>query len=81
MMRISDWIKFYTFFPIIGAYLACGISPDLIPIGTILICVIAYGFVINNYFDVEIDQKNKKKLELDINPLACNRVTKILILH
>ncbi|MGA2885253.1 MAG: UbiA prenyltransferase family protein [Halobacteriota archaeon] len=75
MMRIRDWIRFYTFFPIVGAFLACGISPNLIPVCAVFFCVIAYGFVINNYFDVEIDQKHKKKLELDTNPLACNRVT------
>lgn len=76
MMRIQDWIKFYTFFPIIGAFLACGISPNLIPVCAIFICVIGYGFVINNYFDVEIDKKHTKKVELDTNPLACNQVTK-----
>ncbi|MFA5413862.1 MAG: UbiA family prenyltransferase [Methanoregula sp.] len=75
-MRIRDWIRFYTFFPIAGAFLACGISPDLIPICAVFFCVIAYGFVINNYFDVEIDRKHKKKAELDTNPLACNRVTR-----
>ncbi|GAB6285859.1 MAG: hypothetical protein STSR0009_20600 [Methanoregula sp.] len=76
MMRISDWIKFYTFFPVIGAFVASGISPNLILVCAIFICVISYGFVINNYFDVEIDQKHKKKVELGTNPLACNRVTK-----
>jgi len=76
MMRIRDWIRFYTFFPIAGAFLACGISPDLIPICAVFFCVIAYSFVINNYFDVEIDRKHKKKVELNTNPLACNRVTR-----
>ncbi len=75
MMRIWDWIRFYTFFPIVGAFLACGISPNLILVCAVFFCVIAYGFVINNYFDVEIDKKHKKKVELDTNPLACNRVT------
>lgn len=76
MMRISDWIKFYTFFPVIGSFVASGISPDLITVSAVFACVIAYGFVINNYFDVEIDQKNIKKVELYTNPLACNHVTK-----
>lgn len=76
MMRIKDWIRFYLFFPLTGAFLACGFSPDLIPIGIIFFCVIAYGFVINNYFDVEIDQKHKRKVESDKNPLACNLVTR-----
>jgi len=76
MLRIQDWIKFYTFFPLIGAYLACGISSNLIPVCTIFICVIGYGFVINNYFDVEIDIKHQEKVELDKNPLAGGHVTK-----
>lgn len=76
MMRISDWIKFYTFFPVIGAFVASGISTNLIQASVIFMFVLAYGFVINNYFDVKIDQKHKKKVELDTNPLACNRVTK-----
>ena len=76
MLRIQDWIKFYTFFPLIGAYLACGISLNLIPVCIIFICVIGYGFVINNYFDVEIDKKHREKVELDKNPLAGGHVTK-----
>jgi len=76
MMRIKDWIRFYLFFPLTGAFLACGFSPDLIPIGIVFFCVIAYGFVINNYFDVEIDKKHKRKVESDKNPLACNHITR-----
>ncbi|MCK4269145.1 MAG: UbiA prenyltransferase family protein [Methanogenium sp.] len=76
MLRIRDWIKFYPVFPLIGAYLACGISLNLIPVCIIFICVIGYGFVINNYFDVEIDKKHQEKVELDKNPLAGGHVTK-----
>ncbi|MEN6516585.1 MAG: UbiA prenyltransferase family protein [Methanospirillum sp.] len=76
MMRIRDWIRFYTVFPLLGALLACGMSPRLIPICAVFFCVIAYGFVINNYFDVNIDKKHKKKVECDTNPLASGRVTK-----
>jgi 4-hydroxybenzoate polyprenyltransferase len=75
-MRIPDWIRFYTVFPMLGALLACGMSPRLIPICAVFFCVIAYGFLINNYFDVNIDKKHKKKVECDTNPLASDGVTK-----
>ncbi|WP_214020228.1 UbiA family prenyltransferase [Methanoculleus sp.] len=76
MMRIPDWIKFYTLFPVAGAFLYCGISTDLIMVSAIFFCVIAYGFVINNYFDIEIDRKHTRKAGFDTNPLASNRITK-----
>jgi len=76
MMRIPDWIKFYMLFPVAGAFLYCGISTDLILVSAIYFCVIAYGFVINNYFDIEIDRRHTIKASFDTNPLASNRITK-----
>lgn len=76
MLRIQDWIKFYTIFPVLGALLARGFSPNLPMVCTIFLCVIGYGFVINNYFDVDIDRKHQKKAELGTNPLAVDHVTK-----
>lgn len=76
MMRIPDWIKFYMLFPVAGAFLYCEISTDLILVSAIYFCVIAYGFVINNYFDIEIDRRHTRKVRFDTNPLASNRITK-----
>ncbi len=76
MIRTRDWIKFYMIFPLTGAFLAHGVSPDLVTVCIVFICATGYGFVINNYSDLEIDKKHAKKMEHGKNPLACGRVTK-----
>ena len=62
MLRVKEWIKFFTLIPLIGAILADATPSALILVGIIFFCVIGYGFVINNYFDVEIDKRNTKKV-------------------
>ncbi|NQE44896.1 hypothetical protein C5S31_02575 [ANME-1 cluster archaeon GoMg2] len=76
MLRVKEWIKFYTLIPLIGAILADATPFALISVGTIFFCVIAYGFVINNYFDVEIDKRHTKKVMQGKNPLSTGKVTK-----
>jgi 4-hydroxybenzoate polyprenyltransferase len=76
MLRVKEWLKFYTFIPLIGAILAHATLFVLILIGVIFFCVIGYGFVINNYFDVEIDRRNTKKVKMGKNPLSAGKVTK-----
>ena len=76
MLRVKEWIKFFTPIPLIGAILAHATPFALILIGVIFFCVIGYGFVINNYFDVEIDRRNTKKVRMDKNPLSAGKVTK-----
>jgi 4-hydroxybenzoate polyprenyltransferase len=76
MLRIRDWIKFYTLFPLLGAILAGGSALQVGLIGTIYLCIIGYGFVINNYFDVEIDRRHDGKLAGGTNPLASDEVTR-----
>jgi 4-hydroxybenzoate polyprenyltransferase len=76
MLRVKEWIKFYTLIPLIGAVLADATPFALILVGTIFFCVIGYGFVINNYFDVEIDKRHTKKVMLGKNPLSTGKVTK-----
>ncbi len=76
MLRVKEWIKFYTLIPLIGAILAHATLFVLILIGVIFFCVIGYGFVINNYFDVEIDRWNTKKVRMGNNPLSAGKVTK-----
>ena len=76
MLRVRDWIKFYTFFPVAGAVIASGISLSLFSIFIIFACVIGYGFVVNNYFDVEIDRYHRKKAQKNTNPLVSNHVSR-----
>lgn len=76
MLRISNWIKFYPIFPILGAYLAMGISFQFFTVFLIFFCVIGYGFVINNYCDYKIDKQNSKKMHNTVNPLASGLVSK-----
>jgi len=76
MLRVKEWIKFYTLVPLIGAVLAHATPSVLILVGVIFFCVIGYGFVINNYFDVEIDRRHTKKVVLGKNPLSTGRVKK-----
>jgi len=76
MLRIGDWIKFYPLFPLLGAYLASGISSPIIIVFVIFFCVISYGFVINNFYDQEIDRKHSKKMMDGTNPLANSIMSK-----
>ena len=76
MLRVKEWIKFFAPIPLIGAILAPATPFVLISVGVIFFCVIAFGFVVNNYFDIEIDLKNTKKVSRGNNPLSSGRVTK-----
>lgn len=76
MLRVKEWIKFFAPIPLIGAILAHATPFVLISVGVIFFCVIAFGFVVNNYFDVEIDLRNTKKVRRGNNPLSSGRVTK-----
>jgi 4-hydroxybenzoate polyprenyltransferase len=76
MLRVKEWIKFFTPIPLIGAILAHATPFAIILVGVIFFCVIGYGFVINNYFDVEIDKRNTKKVRMGKNPLSAGKVTK-----
>ena len=76
MLRVKEWIKFFAPIPLIGAILAPATPFVLISVGVIFFCVIAFGFVVNNYFDVEIDIRNTKKVRRGNNPLSSGRVTK-----
>lgn len=70
MLRTGDWIKFYPLFPLAGACLAAGISPDLIMVFALFFFITGYGFVINNLYDAEIDKKHSGKAEQGKNPFA-----------
>jgi len=76
MLRIGDWIRFYPIFPLAGALCACGIAPELLPVLVIFMCITGYGFVVNNYYDVEIDRSHAGKVEKNTNPLVSGKVSK-----
>lgn len=76
MLRTGDWIKFYPLFPLAGALLAAGSAVDLIVVVALFCCVTAYGFVINNLYDAEIDRQHTGKAETGKNPYADRVVSK-----
>ena len=76
MLRVKDWIKSTLWIPFIGAFLAHTSLQNFILIAVVYFCVTAYAFVVNNYFDVEIDRQHKRKKQSNVNPLANGFVAK-----
>ena len=74
MLRIGDWIKFYPLFTLAGALLAGGDSAQTIVVLIAYFFMISYAFVVNNYFDADIDRQNRQKVASGKNPLAAGRV-------
>ena len=74
MLRIKDWIKFYPIFPLLGAYLAGGGRYEIMLVLVAYIFIIGYAFVVNNYYDAEIDRLHRRKVESGTNPLAAGKV-------
>jgi 4-hydroxybenzoate polyprenyltransferase len=74
MLRIRDWVKFYPLFPLAGAYLAGGGQDQTLIVFVAYICLISYAFVVNNYFDAEIDRQHRRKVASGTNPLAAGKV-------
>lgn len=75
MMRIGDWVKFYPMIPLIGALLAGATAEQLLLIWLIYSALIGYAFVVNNYYDVEIDRLHRGKAESNKNPLASGAIS------
>lgn len=76
MLRVKDWIKLFFWVPIAGAVLVNASLIDIFYIAIISFALTSYSFVVNNYFDVEIDKKNEEKKRLNINPLTGEFVSK-----
>ncbi|WOX56222.1 MULTISPECIES: UbiA prenyltransferase family protein [unclassified Methanoculleus] len=76
MLRIGDWVKFYPLFPLAGAFIAAGLSSGLIAVFALFFCVTAYGFVINNLYDAEIDKRHPGKTKQGKNPFADGSISK-----
>lgn len=75
MLRIGDWIKFYPLIPICGALLAGAEVQQLLLISLIYFALIGYAFVVNNYFDVNIDRQHQGKVECNKNPFASGKIS------
>jgi 4-hydroxybenzoate polyprenyltransferase len=75
MLRVEDWIFGYFFIPIIGTIAAAGNSPVLWVTALVSACILAFGFVINNLADVEIDRLHTVKCETSKNPLVNQSVS------
>jgi 4-hydroxybenzoate polyprenyltransferase len=75
MMRVEDWIIGYFFIPLIGTVMGAGISQLLWVTAIVSVCILAFGFVINNVADVEIDRQHTAKCEANKNPLVTQAVT------
>lgn len=76
MLRTGDWVKFYPVFPLAGAFLAAGLSSGLVVVFALFFCVTAYGFVINNLYDAEIDKRHAGKAKQGKNPFADGLISK-----
>ncbi len=75
MLRIGDWIRFYPIVPLAGALLAGAAIEQLLLVWLIYFALIGYAFVVNNYYDVEIDRLHRKKAESNKNPLASGAIS------
>ena len=75
MLRPRDWVPGFFWVPILGAILVSSSLKLIFIIAIISFCTLAYAFVINNYFDIEIDKKHKRKVKTNKNPLAQDLVT------
>jgi len=75
MLRAKDWMPRFFWVPILAAILVSSSLKLIFIIAIISFCTLAYAFVINNYFDIEIDKKHKRKIKTNRNPLAQNLVT------
>jgi 4-hydroxybenzoate polyprenyltransferase len=76
LLRVGDWIRFYPFVPLAGAILAGAEASMLLVIWIVYCALIGFAFVINNYYDVEIDRLHRGKLESNKNPLVSGRVSR-----
>ncbi|NYT05130.1 MAG: UbiA family prenyltransferase [Methanomicrobiales archaeon] len=76
MMRIADWIRFYPLFPLAGAFFAGAVPAVLAGTAGIFFFLTAYGFVVNNYYDVDIDRRHLQKARKNTNPLAAGQVSR-----
>lgn len=76
MLRIGDWIRLYPVIPIVGALLAGAAIEQLLLIWLIYFALIGYAFVVNNYYDVEIDRLHRGKAQSNKNPLASGAISR-----
>lgn len=75
MLRFKDWVYGAFWVPVFATFLVSYSLKIVLIVSMISFCTLAYGFIVNNYFDVEIDKKNERKIKANKNPLAQGFVT------
>lgn len=75
MLRPKDWVPGFFWIPVLAAFLVSYSLKIALIVSMISFCTLAYAYIINNYFDVEIDKKHKRKIKAHKNPLAQGSVT------
>jgi 4-hydroxybenzoate polyprenyltransferase len=81
MLRLEDWAPWYLPVPVAAAVLAGGGIGEVLVVGFVFFCIIAYGFVINNYFDAAIDSNHSYKKLHNKNPLAVKKIERRATLY
>ena len=70
MMRVKDWVFFYPLFPLMGAFLGGMDAYGILLAFLISFFLTAYGFSVNNIFDINIDSRSEKKAHKNTNPIS-----------
>ena len=76
MLRIEDWIKSYFWVAIIGVALTDAEYKLIILTAIISFFIFSFAFVVNNYFDAELDKTHKEKVKQNKNPLANEKISR-----
>lgn len=76
VLRVKDWFICFMPLPVIGALLAGGSLYEILLVGIIYFSAISYGFLVNDYFDIEIDKKHSQKVKQRKNSIASGEISK-----
>jgi 4-hydroxybenzoate polyprenyltransferase len=76
VIRFENWMSHLFLKAILGAVIAGGTLPEIFLVGIIYFCVLGYGFLINDYYDVEIDRRHLGKMKKKQNTIASGIISK-----
>ena len=76
MLRIKEWIFLHFPMPILGVMLTGAEHRLVILTAIISFFIFSFAFVVNNYFDAELDKTHKEKIKQNKNPLASGKINK-----
>ncbi|MBN2095720.1 MAG: UbiA prenyltransferase family protein [Candidatus Aenigmarchaeota archaeon] len=72
--RIRDWLITLLMIPVLGAYISASSPLNIAFIAASFFFVCCYGFLLNDYFDIEIDQRNRKKVKDGTNAILSGKL-------